>query len=148
MKLAEIKQNIKKLRNLKGFTQEQMALNIGMKTRNYIDLENDISKDIPITQLHMIAQTLEMSLASLVGFDEKVLFDNCKAEGTYAANCVHYTIHETSKLHEKVHQEKDARIAFLEKQLQSNNQTHEKQVASLERQLDEKQLIINKLLGK
>jgi hypothetical protein len=96
----------------------------------------------------MIAQTLEMSLASLVGFDEKVLFDNCKAEGTYAANCVHYTIHETSKLHEKVHQEKDARIAFLEKQLQSNNQTHEKQVASLERQLDEKQLIINKLLGK
>ncbi len=133
MKLAEIKQNIKNLRELKGFTQEQMAENIGMKTRNYIDLENDIAKDIPVTHLNNIAQVLEMSLASLIGFDEKVVFNDCKAEGTYAANCVHYTIHETSKLYEKTLSEKDARITDLQKQ-----------IASFERQLE----ALHKLLDK
>lgn len=139
--LAEVKQHIAKLRELKGYTQEQMAnkLGKGFSIRTIQDLENDISKDISFLQLQKIAEVLEMTVSGLVGFDERIIFNNCKAEQQATLQGINYgtfTINDFEKLYERVNQEKDARISDLQKQLQTTETKHEKQIASLERHLE------------
>jgi transcriptional regulator with XRE-family HTH domain len=131
--LAEVKARIKKLRELKGFTQAQLAERLGMTPRNYQNLENG-EKDISFAELQIIANALEMSVAGVVGFDEKMVFNNCKVDGN-SANYNNYIMNTTEKIYDKILLEKDKYIENLEKQI--NRQ---------DKQLDEKQRIIDSLL--
>jgi transcriptional regulator with XRE-family HTH domain len=120
IQLAEVKQQIKKLRELKGYSQQQMAnlLGNGFSLRNYQDIENDSSKDVSFTQLQKIAEVLEMTVSGLVGFDEKVIFSNCKVENqSTGINYGVFTINTVEKLFERIIDEKDKRIDILENQV-------------------------------
>lgn len=132
--LAELKERIKKLRELKGFTQQQLAERLGMTTRNYQNLENG-DKDISFSELQIIANSLEMSVSGVVGFDEKMVFNNCKAENNENVAYGNLNIYTTEKLYDKILNEKDKRIEELERQI--NRQ---------DKQLDEKQRVIDSLL--
>lgn len=117
MELAEVKGNIKRLRELKGFTQGQIAEKLSMKLRNYQDIENEADRDFSFLQLQKIAKVLEMSVASLVGFDERIIFNNC-TNGNESPSSFHYKVETPEKLYEKLVTEKDKRIEFLEKRLE------------------------------
>lgn len=121
MELLALKENIKKLRELKGFTQEQMADQLnGIKLRTYQDIENSRTRDISFTELEQIAKVLEINTSQLVGFNEKLIFNNCKAESQSTFyNCGNFTIHSAEKLYEKLLSEKDKRIESMEKQIEN-----------------------------
>ncbi len=127
MELLALKENIKKLRELKGYTQEQMADKLnGIKLRTYQDIENSRTRDISFTELQQIAEILEINTSQLVGFNEKLVFNNCKAEGNNSFNCSNFTIHSAEKLYERLILEKDKRIESLEKQVENLHKTIEK----------------------
>jgi transcriptional regulator with XRE-family HTH domain len=130
MELLALKENIKKLRELKGFTQEQMSEQLnGIKLRTYQDIENSRTRDISFTELEQIAKVLEINVSQLVGFNEKLIFNNCKAESQSTFyNCGNFTIHSAEKLYERLLLEKDGRIESLEKQVNSLTKTIEKLV--------------------
>lgn len=142
-KLAEVKDRIKKLRELKGFTQAQLAQKLDMTVRNYQNLENG-NKDISFSELQIIADALEMSVSSLVGFDTKMVFNNCKMDGDYSASYINSIVNGAEKLYEKLLTEKDTHISNLQKQIQKNEDKHEKQIQSLEKQLDALHILLNK----
>lgn len=127
MELLGLKENIKKLRELKGYTQEQMVNQLdNIKLRTYQDIENSRTRDISYTELEQIAKVLEINVSQLVGFNEKLIFNHCKAEGDNAFNCGNFTIHSAEKLYERLISDKDKYIQGLERQLDTLSKTIEK----------------------
>ena len=66
---------IKKIRELRNFTQEYMAVQLGENQSTYSRYE-DNQHDITIKQLHNIASVLDISIYVLIDFDEKYIFNN------------------------------------------------------------------------
>lgn len=64
---------IKKLRELRNYTQEFMAEKLGMSQTGYSNIERD-ETDVSLSRLHQIAKVLEIKLQDLLGFDEKMMF--------------------------------------------------------------------------
>jgi transcriptional regulator with XRE-family HTH domain len=70
---------IKKLRELKNFTQEFMADKLQMSQSNYSRIENN-DLDVPFSKLQQIADVLEISITDLIEFDAKYFFNNVHAQ--------------------------------------------------------------------
>jgi transcriptional regulator with XRE-family HTH domain len=80
MKLGK---KIKKLRELKNFTQEHVAEKISMTQSNYSKVEND-TVDITFSKLMEISSVLGLSVEDIIGFNESLVFNlrnNRKANG-------------------------------------------------------------------
>lgn len=73
MKIGE---KVRKLRELRDFSQEYMAEQLGMSQQNYSLIENDEDEDISLKRLKKIAETLEISLNDLLNFEDKQIFNN------------------------------------------------------------------------
>jgi transcriptional regulator with XRE-family HTH domain len=69
----KIGQKIKKLRELKNFTQEYMAVQLDMSTGNFSRLERD---EVPLTinKLNSISKILGINYLDILTFDEKSVF--------------------------------------------------------------------------
>ena len=59
--------SIRKIRELNDYSQEYMALSIGVSTKTYANIENGRSK-IKLDYLELICQTLQISLPQLFQF--------------------------------------------------------------------------------
>lgn len=64
---------IRKIRELKDFSQEYMAENLGISQQMYSCLEKDDS--IPYARLQQIAKVLEVDVESIVGFDKNYFYN-------------------------------------------------------------------------
>ncbi len=64
---------IKKIRELRNFTQEYMAEQLGLSQAGYGNIERD-DTDVTLSRLTQIAKVLKVSLQELLGFDEKTIF--------------------------------------------------------------------------
>lgn len=86
-------EKIRKVRVLRGYTQEYMAECLGLANpKAYSRYETGETKlDLP--SLEAIAKVLGMSLMDLLSFDEKVLFHQCN-DNTVVG--MHNTYHEAS----------------------------------------------------
>lgn len=76
-------QKIKKLRELKNLTQGHVADKLGITQSNYSKMEMG-KQDIPFSKLEEIAGVLDMSVESVIGFNENLIFNmkgNRKANG-------------------------------------------------------------------
>jgi len=71
--MIKIGRNIKKLRELRNYTQEYMAEQMKMSQSGYSKIEQD-ETDTPISRLNQIAEILQVSLPDLLTFDENKLF--------------------------------------------------------------------------
>lgn len=71
----KIGDRIKKLRELRNFTQEYMAIQLEMKQAGYSRIERN-EVDIPFSRVEQIAKILNISLLDLIGFDENKIFGN------------------------------------------------------------------------
>lgn len=74
MKLGE---NIKKLRELKNYTQQYLADELGISLSGYGKIERD-QTEITIARLVLISKILEVDLFTLVYFDGNEVFKNGK----------------------------------------------------------------------
>lgn len=72
MKIGE---KLKVLRNLKGFTQEEVALKLKMERRSYSNLENNTTK-IDLSRLCQIAAFYEIEIDTLLTFTSKQIFED------------------------------------------------------------------------
>ncbi len=71
----KIGNKIKKIRELKNYTQEYMADRLGINQSGYSRLENDTS-DITLSQIEKLSEIFNMRVEDLMTFDEKVVFNN------------------------------------------------------------------------
>lgn len=83
---------IKKLRELRNFSQEYMADQLGLSQSAYSKLETD-QTELTYNKLSKIAEVLQVSISDIENFDEKVIFHvNINDNATY--NSVNYNQHQ------------------------------------------------------
>ena len=70
--MLKIGLNIKKIRELRNYTQEYMADALKMSQTGYSKIERD-ETDITINRLRQIAKILNMNIQDILGFDEKII---------------------------------------------------------------------------
>jgi transcriptional regulator with XRE-family HTH domain len=73
-KMLRIGSKIKKLRELKNYTQEYMANSLKMSVTGYGKIERD-DTDLSIGRLEEIGKILEIDPSNILSFDEKQIFN-------------------------------------------------------------------------
>lgn len=123
--------NIKKIRELKSLTQEEMANRLSMSQSNYSKLERD-EMEFNMSRLLDISRILQVDLNELINFDEQNLFliqHNRSVTGVQGTvnNNYNQTLNDKErqlyedkiKLLEEKTQYLEEKIRLLEKQLKS-----------------------------
>ncbi len=73
--MKEIGTKIRKVRELKGFSQQYMASQLHMSQNNYSKIELGYVK-IPMERIHKIAEILQIAPTKLFEFDVNQIFDS------------------------------------------------------------------------
>ena len=71
---------LKQLRELKNYTQEYVATQLGLTTRAYSKIESGETQ-LTINRLNEISEILGIDPIVALGFDHKNIFNNCTQEG-------------------------------------------------------------------
>lgn len=71
----KIGENIRKIRELKGYSQEYMANKLKISQRAFSHIENNNNK-IDAERLKSIAEILEVNVLDILAFNDKALFTN------------------------------------------------------------------------
>lgn len=72
--MENLYENIKKFRELKSITREQMASDLGMSLSNYSKIERG-EIDLTISRAEQIAQVLGVDLSQIMDFDVSQIFN-------------------------------------------------------------------------
>jgi len=108
--------NIKKIRELKGYSQDYMANQLTISQRQFSRIEKN-EVDLNLSRLNDISKLLEVTPSQILGFDEKFIFQNC--ETAFGSNQNYYAFSEKEReLYEKSLKDKEEIIAMLKLQLQ------------------------------
>ncbi len=111
--------NIRKIRELKGYSQEYVSNQLGISQRQFSRIENN-QCDIGMSKLQEISAILEVTPIQLLGFDEKFIFQNCTNQGVGTYNTNHFMgIPEKEReLYEKQITQLHEELSFLKKQFE------------------------------
>lgn len=115
----EIGARIRKVRELKGFSQENIAEELGMSVTGYGKIErNEVG--VNFDKLIKISEVLGVEVEAIIGFDENVAFNNFNSKieqqiGRYVMPI------EMKKLYEENIQLLKDKIHYLETELQKMN---------------------------
>jgi transcriptional regulator with XRE-family HTH domain len=71
--MQQISDNIKKFRELKNFTRDQLAAELNMSLSGYSKLERG-EVELTISKLYRIAEVLEVSPSQILNFDASRVF--------------------------------------------------------------------------
>ena len=77
---TNIGDKIRKVRELKGFTQDYMAGQLEMSQRAYSKIENNDIK-LDWSRIENISKILNIEPIDLVSFDDNLVFNNCTNSG-------------------------------------------------------------------
>ncbi len=105
--MNSIGKKIKRLREIKGFKQEHMSDLLNISQQSYSNIENG-KIDVHFSKIEQIAEAFDMSVESLVGFDDKNILNNY---GELNGNQI---IHQTNHFPEKIIQLYEDKIKLLE----------------------------------
>jgi transcriptional regulator with XRE-family HTH domain len=72
--MNNIGDNIKKFRELKSITREQIASNLNMSLSNYSKIERG-EIDLTISRIEQISEILEIDMGQLLNFDASQIFN-------------------------------------------------------------------------
>lgn len=111
----EIGVKIRRIRELKGFSQENVAQELGMSINGYGKIErNEVS--ISFDKLIKISEILNVDLESIIGFDDNVAFNNFNSKIEWQV--AHYMMPvEMKKLYEDKITLLEDKISYLQEQL-------------------------------
>lgn len=111
----EIGTKIRKIRELKGFSQENVAEELGMSVTGYGKIErNEVS--VNVDKLLKIAEVFQIGVEQIIGFDDNIAFNNFS--NTVEWQVGHYVMPvEMKKLYEDKIVLLEEKIHFLQEQL-------------------------------
>ncbi len=90
----DIGDNLRKIRELKGYSQDYMAKALEISQRNYCRIEkNEI--ELSLSKLNKISEILEVTPQQVMGFDDRFIFSNCT--NAFASNQNYYACSEQEK---------------------------------------------------
>lgn len=101
--------NIRKVRELKNYSQDYMADCLSIAQRTYSDIEND-KINIDAERLKKISEILEVDPMVLVAFDERILFHESPQSGVF--NTYHTSAKEV-ELYERQITDLKEQVGFL-----------------------------------
>jgi transcriptional regulator with XRE-family HTH domain len=118
MKNIELGDNIRKIRELKGFSQQNLAdeIKVDQKTISRIE-KGDLSPKFDT--LIAISKVLSVTLSQLLSFNESLIFNNYnqyQQGGNYNAY-INTEIEKIEELYKQLLREKDEVIALLKNKL-------------------------------
>jgi transcriptional regulator with XRE-family HTH domain len=102
---------LKQLRELKNFTQEYMANQLGLSTRAYSKIETGETQ-LTINRLNEISKILEIDPMEILGFDHQNIFNNCTQEGNIGINHINIP-DKLIEQYEKRIQQLESEVLFL-----------------------------------
>ena len=113
----EIGTKIKKIRELRNFTQAYMADQLGIAQESYSRLEANKSP-INLDRLAKIAEILKTDMLDLLKFDENVIFQNIVNHQQANNSFIQNHNHETKEFYERIIKTLEAEVVFLRALLQ------------------------------
>ena len=115
----EIGTRIRKVREIKGFSQENIAEDLGMSVNGYGKIErNEVS--VNFDKLIRISEILGVEIENIIGFDENVAFNNFN--NTVEQQIGRYIMPiEMKKLYEENIKLLKDKIEYLEKIISEKN---------------------------
>ena len=102
---------LKQLRELKNFTQEYMANQLGLSTRAYSKIETGETQ-LTINRLNEISEILGIDPIEVLGFDHQNIFNNCTQEGNIGINHINIP-DKLLEQYEKRIQQLESEVTFL-----------------------------------
>lgn len=104
-------EKIRKLRELKGFSQDYMADQLEISQRAYSKLEREETK-LDWDRITHISKILEIDPIDLIQFDDSLIFNNCSQSGKINEIHNHFP-DELKEQYEKRIQQLEDEIQFL-----------------------------------
>lgn len=101
---------LKQIRELKNFTQEYVALQLGLSARAYSRIETG-ETELTINRLNEICRVLEVDPMQLLEFDSQRIFNISGCTGNNGIGTFH------NHIPEQLVQQYEARIAHLEDEI-------------------------------
>lgn len=105
-----ISKNIRKHRELKGFSQEYMAHQLDINQASYAKIENNSTK-ITVDRLFAISKLLEADITDLMDLKTQTIFNQTDNENAYGK--IEHFHNENKEVYEKLIKAKDEQIALL-----------------------------------
>lgn len=116
----EIGSKIRQIRELKGFSQDFIANQLGISQRAYSKMEMNQSK-LDWGRITKIADILEVDPMDIVAFDDNLIFNNCTQSGKFQQ----FTNMIPDKLIEQYEERikwLEGEVTFLRKELKNSEQ--------------------------
>jgi transcriptional regulator with XRE-family HTH domain len=110
-KANHIGHRIRKIRELKNFTQEQVAEKLGMTISGYSRIERE-EVSLSIDKLERIAEILGVSTVDISSFDESIFFNNYGSAGGQS-----FSMHKDVEAWKKLEEQYQSQIKQLESQV-------------------------------
>ena len=111
-----IAKNIKKYRELKGFSQEYMAHQLNVNQSTYAKMENSSTK-ITIDKLFSVAKLLETDVSEILDLKNQTIFNQTDNETANAFGKVEHYYQENKEVYQELLKAKDEQIALLKEQI-------------------------------
>lgn len=111
-----IGEKIRKIRELKGYSQEFMAQQLTLSQRAYSKLEN-LETKLDWDRITSISKILEIDPIDLISFDDSLVFNNCSQSGKFRDINHHFPKELKAQYESQIAHLKEE-VAFLRKQLE------------------------------
>lgn len=109
--LSNVGLNIRKIRELKNYSQGYVSDKLSISQSSYSDIENN-KVNVTEERLEEISKILQVSPDTIKNFDEKVVFNSCSQSGNF--NTYHINqIEKIEQLYKELINTKDNRIKDL-----------------------------------
>ena len=111
-----IAKNIRKYREIKGYSQEYVAHQLNINQASYAKLENNSTK-ITIDRLFSIAKLLETEISEILDLKNQTIFNQTDNETANAFGKVEHYYQENKEVYQELLKAKDEQIAILKELL-------------------------------
>jgi transcriptional regulator with XRE-family HTH domain len=108
----KIGNRIRKIREIKGYTQEYMSAKMEISQRTYSKIENNDIK-LDWDRIQSISKILEVDPLQLVSFDETLIFENCTQSGKFEVFNNNHFPSELKAVYEQRIEELKQEVCFL-----------------------------------
>jgi transcriptional regulator with XRE-family HTH domain len=136
-KYQKIGSKIKKMRELRNFTQDFVAESIGISQASYSEIETD-KTDVSLSRLSQIAEVLGVSTSDIISFDERLILHINENKGL--ASNVYKNMTDTKSV-DKIEALNERRFEEMRQIYESRLQDKDKEIARLSQ-------IVEKMLNK
>ena len=108
--------NIKKHRELKGFSQEYMAHQLNVNQSTYAKMENSSTK-ITIDKLFSVAKLLETDVSEILDLKNQTIYNQDLKDNAIGHQQIENLHQENKEVYQELLKAKDEQIALLKEQI-------------------------------